>query len=184
MYLGSNVNIATIVHEFGHVIDRSVHFTDYLSETLPPAGISRLASNAGLYGINLDQTLHLAIQGFAAKQYYSEEFWADLFMTAVLDPLVSGETYQVYSILPAAMDDFVELFAAAPEGENVFFDCRGDGEEVVCDYRDVMWRRFGTGEGELTGNASAVMKRLQELIPNRLAINSGDATDEQDQGGL
>ena len=178
IYLGSEVDIPTIVHEFGHVIDRNIDLRSYLQDSDRPDGRSRLASDAGIYGINLDQILDLAIGGFAAKQFYARELWADLFMTAVLDPSVSGKTYEVYSILSDALDDYYTLFEGMDEGDNPFFDCNGYEERVVCGPRPIQWRRFGNGIGDLTGNARAAVKRLKELIPMWLATHSGDSANE------
>ena len=49
MYLGSAVDIPAIVHEFGHVMDRSVGFADHLTKTVPPERKSRLVSDSKKY---------------------------------------------------------------------------------------------------------------------------------------
>lgn len=111
MYLGSKADIPTIVHEFGHVIDKSKGFTAYLTEAIGPDGESRIYVESRKYGeihstdhieefgnlgseyytFNLDTFVYREIiEGFVAKQYFVQELWADLFMTAVLNPEVSG----------------------------------------------------------------------------------------------
>ena len=127
MYLGSAVDIPTIVHEFGHVLDRNVDFTDYLNERVTQIGESRLAYKAYV-NLNSD-ILKWVIEGFAAKQYFARELWADLFMTAVLDPAVSGKTYPVYSVV----SDYRKKFS-----DGNFSNC--SSIEGACDYRDVRWQ--------------------------------------------
>ena len=146
IYLGSAVDIPTIVHEFGHVIDRSVGFTAYLTETVPPAGMSRLVTEseeyveergegfAALYSFNLNRNvLDYVIEGFVAKQFFKEELWADLFMTAIFHPNVSGAEFTVKSIddIKAHIDVF-ETFTN-PE---VIFRC---GTNAPCIERTVEW---------------------------------------------
>lgn len=95
MYLGSMVDVPTIVHEFGHVIDRSLSIEDEYTATwgtvFPwPDWIKNV-------GLPLNELiLQYGIVGFAGKQNLTEEFWADLFMTAVLDSIIGGPLY-VYS---------------------------------------------------------------------------------------
>ena len=127
MYLGSAVDIPTIVHEFGHVLDRNVDFTDYLNEPVTQIGESRLAYKAYV-NLNSD-ILKWVIEGFAAKQYFARELWADLFMTAVLDPAVSGKTYPVYSVV----SDYRKKFS-----DGNFSNC--SSIEGACDYRAVRWQ--------------------------------------------
>ena len=130
MYLGSAVDIPTIVHEFGHVIDRNVDFTDYLNEQVTRDRRSRLAYKAG---VNLNsEILKWVIEGFVAKQYLARELWADLFMTTVLEPSVSGETFVVKSIRDVDIDG---IFAAFVD-PNVIFKCGIDG---TCIDKEVKW---------------------------------------------
>ena len=105
VYLGSEVRVSTIVHEFGHVIDRSndivskfrIHHSEWYGKT----------------GTGLNESiLELAIEGFAGKQLLNAEVWGDLFMTAVLDPSVSGKTFQVYSTTYDLLTDFVDQVEA------------------------------------------------------------------------
>ena len=124
MYLGSAVDIPTIVHEFGHVIDRSRGFIAYLTELVPDdrkpsQEISRIVNEtanigeefieeypeeyghytAAYFEFNLDSMVQRQIiEGFVAKQYFIQELWADLFATAVLDPAASGQPFYVRSI--------------------------------------------------------------------------------------
>ena len=139
MYLGSKVNIPTIAHEFGHVIDRGsdivskfpIYHPDWYENTKT--------------GLN-ETILELAIEGFAGKQLLYAEVWGDLFMTAVLDPSVSGKTFQVYSTTYDLLTDFVdqveaELIAqgvenARDEALRTFYDCKTSGG---CYWRDVKW---------------------------------------------
>ena len=108
MYLGSAVDIPTIVHEFGHVIDRSLRIEDEYTDTwgtvFPWPDWIR---NVGL-PLNHDILKH-AIGGYAGKQFLSEEIWADLFMTAVLDPSnpYIDEPYTVYSTTFPAHNEIV-----------------------------------------------------------------------------
>ena len=76
--------------------------------------------------------LQYAIEGFAGKQLLTEEFWADLFMTAVLDTSNPGisEPYQVYSI-NESIDELEEQL-----GAGAFYNCTKRGG---CDWRPVKW---------------------------------------------
>ncbi len=148
MYLGSAVDIATIVHEFGHVIDRSTSIVSAYNRT----GINHSAHWRDWHretGLALNRSiLDLAIEGFAGKQLLNEEIWADLFMTAVLDPAVSGKTYQVYSttyeLLAALVEQEKAKFmkqghseaAAAANAARAFYNC---GKLGGCARRPVRW---------------------------------------------
>ncbi len=139
MYLGSKVNIPTIVHEFGHVVDRS-------NEIVSKFGIYHpdWYKNTGT-GLN-ESILELAIEGFAGKQLLNAEVWGDLFMTAVLDPTVSGKTFKVYSATFDLLDGLVDrieaelkeegLPNARDEASRTFYDC---GTHGGCSWRDVKW---------------------------------------------
>ena len=185
MYLGSAVDIPTIVHEFGHVIDRSRGITDHLTDTIPPYRMSRIATASrdyggelwGSYSFNLDATVHTKIiEGFVAKQYFVQEFWADLFMTAVLDPAVSDHTFYVRSI-----DDEMILRPVPKEGEKAvpefpetkfysdfdsrdplsdrhFYKCSDEG--ITCVTKTIMW--------EDTTWAEAAQSILPTLVRERL----------------
>ncbi|MCY3780378.1 MAG: hypothetical protein OXG78_08735 [Chloroflexi bacterium] len=151
-YLGSAVDIPTIVHEFGYVIDRSKGFTAYLEETVPnPAEpseeISRLAAESGnyfnevnegwrsQYSFNLNRNvLDLAIEGFVAKQFFAAELWADLFMTAVL----SGEGFEVESVKDRTSDedDPIGIFETFDDPDGPIFVC---GVNAPCFDRAVEW---------------------------------------------
>ena len=146
IFLGSLVDIPTIVHEFGHVIDRSKGFTSYLTEIVAPAGMSRMATASEEYGeeygdlspayysFNLDAMLYKEIiEGFVAKQYFPQERWADLFMTAVLDPNMSGEEFTVESIDDINND--IEIFKAFTN-PLVIFEC---GIDAPCAEKPVKW---------------------------------------------
>lgn len=147
MYLGSAVLIPTIVHEFGHVVDRSRGFTDHLINTIPPYGMSRIATVSreygedygdktwGYYSFNLDTTVYSdIIEGFVAKQYFVQELWADLFMTAVLDPAVSGERFTVDSI--DDIPDHIEIFDDFTNPKGPIFRCNTN---APCIERPVEW---------------------------------------------
>ena len=151
MYLGSAVDIPTIVHEFGHVLDRNVDFTDYLNERVTQIGESRLAYKAYV-NLNSD-ILKWVIEGFAAKQYFARELWADLFMTAVLDPSVSGEKFVVKSIRDVDIDG---IFAAFVD-PNVIFKCGIDG---TCIDKEVKWEDW-----ELAGKVRRYLpEAFRELL--------------------
>ena len=128
MFLGSNVDIATIVHEFGHVIDRSL---DIVQEYNAAANKGRLLpawrqfyADAGL--LLTDSILQYGIVGLAGKQNVNEEFWADLFMTAMLDSVVGGPL-KVYSSTYERIKNL---------SGNQFDHCKG---EDPCRRRDVEW---------------------------------------------
>ena len=146
VYLGSKVDIPTIVHEFGHVIDWSKGFTAYLQELVPdPADpsreISRLAAESGdyfnevnegwrsQYSFNLNwQVLDYVIEGFVAKQFFAAELWADLFMTAVL----TGEGFTVKSV----KDETIDIFMGFKDPKDPIFGC---GVNAPCFDRTVEW---------------------------------------------
>ena len=80
MYLGSAADIPSIVHEFGHVVDRSRGITDHLIAVVSPYRMSQIATATriyaedrghtswALYSFNLDGTVHSnIIEGFVAK---------------------------------------------------------------------------------------------------------------------
>ncbi len=187
MNLGSAVDIPTIVHEFGHVIDRSRGITDHLIDTVPPYWMSRIATASRAYGgdhwgpysFNLDATVHIEIiEGFVAKQYFVQEFWADLFMTAVLDPSVSGHAFYVKSIddeqilRPKRDEDTVDEVPEFPEtkfysdfnsedteSDRYFYKCGDKG--ITCVTKPVMW--------EDTTWAEAAQSILPTLVRERLA---------------
>ena len=168
MYLGSLADIPTIVHEFGHVVDRSRGFTDHFVAKVPPYGWSNIATVSreyaedfgsrgwGYYSFNLDGTVHVdIIEGFVAKQYFVQEFWADLFMTAVLDPAVSEHTFYVRSIddemiLRPDPEEGKEPVPGFPEtkfysdfdspdrtSDRHFYKCSDEG--ITCVTKPVMW---------------------------------------------
>ena len=153
MYLGSAVDIPTIVHEFGHVIDRNVDFTDYLNEPVTQIGESRLVDKAE---VNLNtEILKWVIEGFVAKQSFAREFWADLFMTAVLDSSVSGEKFVVKSIRDVDIDG---IFAAFVD-PNVIFKCGIDG---TCIDKEVKWK---WEDGRLVGKVRRYLpEAFRELL--------------------
>ena len=153
VYLGSAVNIATIVHEFGHVLDRNVDMVTYLQTADAPGEEARLMEGAGPYRVGLGELiLRLVIEGFAAKQRDDKEVWADLFMTAVLHG--QGET--VYSLVETSLDGVWTTGNEVSCGE----------EGVECDWREVGWRL--SDHGDLTNNAKAVRGKLLELLPQKL----------------
>ena len=132
MYLGSAVDIPTIVHEFGHVIDRSKGIKNSY-DTFVSSWREWLAG----VGLPLNSLIwQHAIEGFAGKQSLDREVWADLFMTAVLSPSNSGisKPYEVYSIIDDRLEEFAELGGAS------FYEC---SERGGCAWRPVEWRSKG-----------------------------------------
>ena len=131
MYLGSAVDIPTIVHEFGHVIDRSKSIEDNYNTLVSPW-------KEWLDEVELPLNPLIwkhAIEGFAGKQSLNEEVWADLFMTAVLSPSNPGisKPYEVYSIIDERIEEFAKLGRA-------FYEC---SERGGCARRPVEWRSKG-----------------------------------------
>ncbi len=163
MYLGSAVDIATIVHEFGHVIDRSADLTAHLDGKVGH-GEFRLMNADDKYGINLNRNvLDYAIEGFVGKQYLAQELLADLFMTAVLDPAVSDTEYRVdavgdrvYSDAGAVLDDPVAVFATFNSSVRLF-KC---GRDAPCISRPIQW--------EDTEHARTTARFLRKVIRNLL----------------
>ena len=86
IFLGSLVDIPTIVHEFAHVISRSRSIVEEYSLTSRPW--NEWYEMTGL--VLNDSILQYGIVGFEGKQNLNQEFWADLFMTAVLDSIIDG----------------------------------------------------------------------------------------------
>jgi hypothetical protein len=117
---GSEVNVATIVHEFGHQLDR---WFILFRTGVYGSGITNYLSSAGEGGvspiytatderINLQGVYDNAIIGFAGKQMLPSEYWADLFMTAVLGN--SNVEYRVQTIIsPDAA--FLERMTRRPD---------------------------------------------------------------------
>ena len=184
MYFGSAVDISTIVHEFGHVIDRSRGFTDHLTEGIGPDGESRIFIESRYYGetfgadhieefgnlgpawyaFNLDTYVYREIiEGFVAKQYFVQELWADLFMTAVLDPAVSGEEFEVESIedIPAHIEIFRTFNDPRPQAP--IFKCNVNAS---CIGRTVEW--------ENTPRAKAAQWYLPIVFRERLSTEGED----------
>jgi hypothetical protein len=103
IYLGRNVNVATIVHEFGHQLDRwfklsqgtmasgAEGLTGYIGGARTQGSL--LYQETGKYNLDSD-FIAQGLEGFAAKQFFRTEFFADLFMTAVL----AGSGEQVFSL--------------------------------------------------------------------------------------
>ena len=128
MYLGSMVDIATIVHEFGHVIDRSLSIEDeYRIQGLNIPAWNEWYEKTGL--VLNSSILQYGIVGFAGKQKADEEFWADLFMTAVLASVVGGPLY-VYS---STYDRIRQLSGSE------FDHCEAQPGQEVCARRPVQW---------------------------------------------
>ena len=152
MYLGSRVDIPTIVHEFGHVIDRSVNMTAHLKGDAGD-GEFRLMHADETFGPNLNRDiLDYVIEGFVAKQFFAEELWADLFMTAVLDPNVSGAKFKVESI--GDIKEHVDIFTTFTDPDGPLFEC---GNDAPCiEQRIVEW--------ENTNNARVVRAFLPEVF--------------------
>ena len=140
MYLGSAVVIPTIVHEFGHVIDRNINMTGLL-EGKEGDGKFHLSKADPKYGAVLDEIiLDYVIEGFVAKQFFSQELWADLFMTAVL----SGEGFEVesvrgkiYSETGELLENDIAIFKTFNDPDGPIFTC---GSDAPCYKRAVEWK--------------------------------------------
>lgn len=156
IYLGSLVDIPTIVHEFGHVMDRNINMTAYLEGRLGD-GEFHLSKADSKYGVNLNRDiLEYVIEGFVAKQFFGRELLADLFMTAVL----SGEGYEVESVKDPTyneareiIDDPIAVFATFDDPDGPIFVCGGDSP---CFMRVVEW--------ENTNNARVVRAFLPKVF--------------------
>lgn len=130
VFLGSRVDIPTIVHEFGHVIDRNINMTAYLEGKLGD-GRFHLSKAHPTHGAILDEIiLWWVIEGFVAKQFLVRELWADLFMTAVL----SGMGFKVKSIEDEHIRTFVEFKYDLFECDNAT-----NPGDAPCIDRDVVW---------------------------------------------
>jgi len=131
IFLGSKVNIATIVHEFGHVIDRSRHIVKRYDKDLSFQDEWVVKTKLPLNELILQNV----IEGFAGKQLPTEEIWADLFMTAVLDPSNPGisEPYQVYW---TTYEPIYELTKRL--GVGAFYNCTEYGG---CSWQPVKWQQ-------------------------------------------
>ncbi len=159
MFLGSDVYISTIAHEFGHVIDLSTQVSRKYDDN--DDGVQRAWIDETQTAMN-DFMLTHVIEGFAAKQIPTAEIWADIFMTAVLDPSVSGKTYQVFSVKEEYIDDL---------GLWTFFDCECNNTECKkCEYRNVRWRD--------TDWARDVNVHLRDLLAKLLIVEPGGETGE------
>ena len=140
IFLGSEVNIASIVHEFGHVIDRNLGIVnEYMSTGGSTPVWSEWIKQAKL---PLDPSiLEHAIEGYGGRQFLTGEIWADLFMTAVLDPSNPGisKPYEVNSPTYQSHNDFV-IERQEELGRNLaikeFYDCTDRGG---CSDRPVKW---------------------------------------------
>jgi hypothetical protein len=174
IYLGSEVNVATIVHEFGHQLDRWFRLSGFLSSQnldwtqlsdllrdgtadLPPIQADEGAR------LSLDDTYRYGIQGFAAKQWNDGEIWADLFMTAVLagsTPTTCGPNspYCVFTIIDPPPQVLYALVAGGYVSGDTDWICGriyhfpnyteyNDGEPftIMCDYRPVGFRESDFG---------------------------------------
>jgi hypothetical protein len=157
IYLGSEVNVATIVHEFGHQLDRWFRLSGFLSSQdtdwtqlsdllrqglVVDNNVTLVQSIGGAAGMALQEIYQYGIQGFAAKQLNDGELWADLFMTAVLSTAgeVSGETYTIYSVTPEWRDTFIAEAEANSNNPLWFWDCTDsnrNGGQSTCDYINV-----------------------------------------------
>jgi len=154
IYLGSDVNVATIVHEFGHHLDRWFKLrqdpafggegglTGYLTGVGDNNTSQMFDLTGGDFNLNLD-LVTFGMQGFAAKQMLPAEFFADLFMTAVLD----GSGAQVFSLDVDVLDADSRNAIASGSGQ-AFWNC-DNGNAVVfinnipysipCGFQTVGW---------------------------------------------
>ena len=164
MFLGSHVDIPAIVHEFGHVISRSVGIA-----SMYDAAESTFRNTWNYQtGVGMNLMIYTnSIVGLAARQRSTHEVWADIFMTAVLDPLVTG-IHPPYTLLSVKKEDIYDL---PFEG---FFDCEDIDNECVV--RQVQWRR--NPDGSLWNNADAVRRHVGEILLGLpLLKNGGDFND-------
>jgi hypothetical protein len=175
IYLGSGVNVATLVHEFGHHLDRWFKLrqdpafggqgglTGYLTSINPESGFSNMYDiTSAQYNLNIEFTAN-ALQGFAGKQFLPSEYFADLFMTAVLDR--RGET--VYSLDIDQLDTRVRQEISVAIGQE-FVDCQdgstsitvnGETYTIPCGDQVVGWQDSEVGaamDGFLLGAFSSL----------------------------
>ena len=165
MFLGSHVDIPAIVHEFGHVISRSVDIAamyDAAESAFKDTWLDRTG------GVHMDLTIYTnSIKGLAGRQRSTHEVWADIFMTAVLDPLVTGID-PPYEQLSVKMEDIYDLPYVG------FYDCEDRDNECV--KMPVQWRRYRNGR--LWNNADAVRVHVGEILSELLLPkNGGDIND-------
>ena len=157
VYLGSEVNIATITHEFMHVLDRNTGITrDILKYWTDDTDVS------------LDlQIFQYVIKGFAAKQTAHDEVWADIGMTAVLDlaAIDLGAPYKVFSVKDTYDDNTGRWLYLEKLTVGDVFDCRNDS----CEFRDVGWKD--------TGNADDVKAYMIDLFWEKLVLQNGETAD-------
>lgn len=157
VYLGSEVNIATITHEFMHVLDRNTDITEDI--------LDHWNSNTG---VPANTHIHkYVIKGFAAKQTVFAEIWADIGMTAVLDLAANdvGKPYRVFSVKAtyilqdngSARYPYLEKLTVGD-----VFVCGNDS----CGFRDVGWRG--------TGNADDVKAYMIDLFWVELVLQTGE----------
>ena len=160
LYLGSAVNIATIVHEFGHVLDRNLDIAiNHLRQgSKIPAWKEWRDVTGSQLGISI---LENVIESFGAKQLSDSEIWSDLFMTAVLDPSNPGihETYEVLSTTYESLSKYIQDLEdqltetyrkernlseeeARKEAKRItagaFYDCK-TVPDADCSMQDVKW---------------------------------------------
>ncbi len=162
MYLGSlpsttddfevGYSIGTILHEFGHVIDRRTGFTASLYEPVSEDSDERRSvALGGAYGVNMDKQIpELAVEGFGAKEAVYNELGIAPFVTDVVE--VSGETLHMFSILPDPAGRF-DTFGSD------FYNC---SERGGCGPREIGWQR--SASGELKGNAIALRDAFREVF--------------------
>ena len=145
IYLGSEVNIATITHEFLHVLDRNTDITqDIVDHWVHKTEYRRTKTFTNL------------LSRIAAKQTVFAELWADVGMTAVLDPAVSDvrEPYKVFSVKDTYDPNTgTWLYLEKLQIANVF-DC--GSIPGACAFREVGWRK--------TRNASDVRAYMIDLF--------------------
>ena len=164
IYLGSEVNIATITHEFMHVLDRNTDITqEILNEWVHKTGVPPD-----------DDIYKLVIKGFAAKQTVFAELWADVGMTAVLDLAADaiGKSYKVFSVKDTRIVDdegktkgwpYLDMLEIAE-----VFEC--SSVPGACAFRDVGWKD--------TGNRDEVEAYMIDLFWEKLILQHGETTDE------
>jgi len=185
IYLGADVNVATITHEFGHQFDRWFEMSglDDFKEDLDtknPGGITGYLTKikngySNFYHITGGRNLHYSLyvyglNSFAGKQMLEQEVWADIFMTAVLSNM--QPRLQVFSLQFQRNEDLYQEIVNQGGLKNPqdFITCDfTTGEAIIttqsgsitikCGYEDIGWLLSINGE-DFTNTANAIINGL------------------------
>ena len=156
---GVDVTLGTILHEFGHVIDRREGYTESLYEFVPNeetgSDYHRQSRAIGeKAGLILDMQIpKYGVQGFGAKEALYNELGIAPFVTDVVE--VSGETLHIYSVQPESFGKFETL-----GGE--FYNCSARGG---CGPREIDWRRVSKEpDAKMTNNAIALRNAFRKVL--------------------